>query len=82
MVWAVNPSSNQNPSGTVKCPIVAQALNEILKPEYAWGPPPKYSKCSASTGWMPNAPKPPGPKPPTPPGPGPNPKPGNCAAAW
>lgn len=90
MIWAVNPSSKQNPSGAVKCPIVANALNKILSPVYAWGPPPKYTKCNPSTGWAPGVvppappgPTPPGPPTPTPPGP-PSPPgpPGQCAAAW
>merc|ERR1711907_507624 len=79
MVWAVNPSSKQNPQGAVKCPEVAEALNEILSPTYAWGPAPNYSKCNAETGWLPNAP--PVPPSPTPP-PGPPTPSGDCATAW
>jgi len=32
----VNPSSKQNPKGAVDCPEVADTMNKILSPVYAW----------------------------------------------
>jgi hypothetical protein len=82
MIWAVNPSSKQNPSGAVDCPELASTMKEIVQPVYAFGNVPNYSKCSASTGYLPDAPIP-TPTPPSPPSPpGPPGPPGKCAAAW
>ena len=53
MIWAMNPNAKQAPTGTKLCPATAKALNPILEPTYAWGPPPKYSKVDASTGFLP-----------------------------
>jgi len=52
MVWAINPDPSQHPEAATQCPILADALAEILKPEYAWGPAPTYTKCD-SQGWWP-----------------------------
>ena len=53
MIWAMNPNAKQAPTGSTLCPATAKALNPILEPMYAWGPPPKYSKVDASTGFLP-----------------------------
>jgi GH18 family chitinase len=53
MIWAMNPSPKQAPTGSKLCPKTAAALNPILEPTYAWGPPPKYTKCDPSTGYLP-----------------------------
>lgn len=87
MIWAVNPGEKQNPKGSEECPIVAEEMAKIVKPVYAFGNVPKYSKVSATTGYLPSAPIPtPTPPSPTPPGPpsppGPPGPPGQCAAAW
>ena len=52
MIWAANPSPTTNPQGAKLCPQTAEALNAILQPTYAWGPPPKYTKCDPSTGYL------------------------------
>ena len=52
MIWAANPSLTTNPQGAKLCPQTAEALNAILQPTYAWGPPPKYTKCDPSTGYL------------------------------
>ena len=52
MIWAANPSPKTNPLGAKLCPQTAEALNSILQPTYAWGPPPKYTKCDPSTGYL------------------------------
>ena len=51
MIWAMNPSPKQAPTGSTLCPETAAALAEIIEPTYAWGPPPNYTKCDTSTGW-------------------------------
>merc|ERR1740130_1816126 len=52
MIGAANPSPTTNPQGAKLCPQTAEALNAILQPTYAWGPPPKYTKCDPSTGYL------------------------------
>ena len=52
MIWAVNPSTKTNPRGAKLCPQTAEALNKILEPTYAWGPPPNYTKVDALTGFL------------------------------
>jgi hypothetical protein len=42
-----------SPTGTTLCPKTAKALNPILEPTYAFGPPPSYSKVDPSTGYLP-----------------------------
>lgn len=53
MIWAANPSPKTNPDGVKLCPQTADALNAILQPTYAWGPPPNYTKCDPTTGLLP-----------------------------
>ena len=55
MIWAANPDPKTNPHGTKLCPQTAAALNPILQPTYAFGAPPNYTKCDASTGLLPTA---------------------------
>ena len=52
MIWAANPSPKTNPRGAKLCPQTADALKNILQPTYAWGPPPRYTKCDPSTGYL------------------------------
>ena len=51
MIWAMNPSPKQAPTGSKLCPETAAALAEIIQPTYAWGPAPNYTKCDATAGW-------------------------------
>jgi hypothetical protein len=49
-IWAVNPTPNKY-NASVYCPAVAQALKDILKPSYAYGTAPVFTKTS--NGWWP-----------------------------
>ena len=52
MIWAMDPSPKQAPTGSTLCPKTAKALNPILKPTYAWGPAPTYTKVNPATGFL------------------------------
>jgi len=55
MIWAINPSPEQHPQAAELCPKLAKALNGILKPTYAWGPAPTFTKCDPNTGFYPSS---------------------------
>tara|TARA_B110001452_G_scaffold221301_1_gene193804 strand:- start:1444 stop:1704 length:261 start_codon:yes stop_codon:yes gene_type:complete len=55
MIWAANPDPKTSPHGSKLCPQTAAALNSILQSTCAWGPPPNYAKCDATTGLLPTA---------------------------
>ena len=54
-VWLDGWDPKTNPMGSKLCPQTAAALSSILQPTYAWGPPPNYTKCDATTGLLPTA---------------------------
>lgn len=54
MIWAVNPNSVQHPQASKLCPLLAKGLNPILKPTYAWGPAPVFTKCNPTDGFYPS----------------------------
>merc|ERR1740138_339144 len=39
MIWAINPNEKQHPQASKLCPILADSLQKILQPTYAWGAP-------------------------------------------
>jgi len=49
--WAVNPSAQQHPKAAELSQSQARAMNEILKPVFAYGPAPKYTKCGKDGLW-------------------------------
>jgi hypothetical protein len=55
MIWAINPNEKQHPEASKLCPILAKNLKEILKPTYAWGPAPTFTKCNPNTGFYPSS---------------------------
>jgi hypothetical protein len=40
MVWAINPDPTVHPEAAQWCPVVAQALNTIIQPQWPFGKPP------------------------------------------
>jgi hypothetical protein len=52
-LWGVNPSPQTNPKDATLCPQVASAVETILKPTHAWGPPSNFTKCDPTTGFLP-----------------------------
>jgi len=50
-IWAVNPGSVQHPEASRLAPIEAKSMKGILKPSYAFGPAPNYTKCGADGMW-------------------------------
>ena len=52
MIWAVNSNPKQSPTGSKLCPEMANLINPMLEPKYAYGPAPNYTKCDASTGYV------------------------------
>jgi hypothetical protein len=51
-IWAVNPTPNKY-NASIYAPQTAQALKEILKPSFAYGTAPNYTKTT--NGWWPTA---------------------------
>lgn len=50
-LWAVNPSPSKFSNSSKLCPVLAKAVNEIIKPTYAYGKAPKYTKCGSDGMW-------------------------------
>jgi hypothetical protein len=53
-LWAVNPTPDKW-NASVYCPETAEALRRILKPSFAYGSAPNYTKCTMG-GWWPSSP--------------------------
>jgi len=54
MIWAINPDAKQHPEASKLCPILADSLQKILQPTYAWGAP-TFTKCDPNTGFYPSS---------------------------
>jgi len=52
MIWPINPDPAVEPESAQWCPVLAQALNKIIAPQWPFGKTPTYSKCNPSTGWL------------------------------
>jgi len=50
-IWAINPTPNKY-NASIHCPETAQALKDILKPSFAYGTAPVFTKTS--NGWWPS----------------------------
>jgi len=54
-LWAVNPTPSATNNASVLCKNAAEALHNIVKPKYAYGNPPNFTKCTGA-GWFPSGP--------------------------
>lgn len=50
-IWAINPSPSKTSNASRLCPVAGQAMSDIIKPEYAFGKAPNFTKCGPTGMW-------------------------------
>merc|ERR1712085_135914 len=50
-IWGINPSPSKTSSASKLCPVAAKAMNEIIKPTFAFGQAPNFTKNGADDMW-------------------------------
>ena len=50
-IWAVNPTPSKTNNASQLCASAAKALRQIIKPVYAFGPAPNYTRGDANGLW-------------------------------
>jgi len=50
-MWAINPSPSKKNNASTLCARQAVAMNQIMKPTFAYGTPPNFTKCGADGMW-------------------------------
>jgi len=50
-LWAINPSPSKFSNASRLCPVVGQAMNDIIKPVFAYGKAPNFTKCGSDGMW-------------------------------
>jgi len=50
-IWAINPSPSKTSNASKLCPVAGQAMNDIIKPKFAYGEAPNFTKCGPDGMW-------------------------------